>query len=176
MTGSPNPAGQHRRLIRTTIAQWLTAQRIRGLDHVYRSAPPTMLFEDYRTGVQDYSCLATVALDTDSEDRAAFTGPTDPGGKLIHYGVQLFLVHRSYTPGELDWADDEDDYDRIYDACKDALRGHGRDLGRSDVVLQAGEYPRVRGITGRHNPPVPVDGGAVDRWGVLSFTVSQYLP
>lgn len=172
----PNPGGQNRRLVRTTIAQWITAQHIRGLDHVYRSEPPEYLFEMYRTGSLDYSCLAAVCLTEDSEDRVAFTGPTSPGGLLVHYTAQLFIKHRSYTPGELDWADDEDDYDRIYDALKDCLRASGRALGRPDVILQAGEWPRVRGKTGRHDPPVLVEGGACDRWGTLSFTVSQYLP
>jgi len=168
-----NPGGQHRRLIRTIIAQWFTAQRIIGLDHVYRSLPPDWYFELYRRGQADYSCLAAVVIPTDSEDFTAFSGPTSPGGVTIHYPVELHIRHRSYTPGEQDWADDEDDYDRIYDALKDCLRASGRALGRPDVVLQAGVWPRQRGKVGRHTGPVMVAASAVDRAGVLMFTVTQ---
>lgn len=176
MAGSPNPGGQHRRLIRTTIAQWVNAQRIRGVDHVYATPPPEFMFELYRTGTLDYSCLLAVALGEDSEDFAAFEGPAGPGGNLIHYQIRLRIVHRSYTPGERDWADDEDDYDRIVDGLKDCLRGKGRDLGRPDVVLGAGVWPRRRAIVHQPDGAYLQEGGAVDRWGVLSFTVGQYLP
>jgi hypothetical protein len=175
MVASPNPGGQHRRLVRTTIAQWFTAQRIPGVDHVYRAAPPAgadWYFENFRRGQADYSCLLAVVLPEDSDDFVAFTGPTSPGGFAIHYRVELHVRHRSWTPGEQDWADDEDDYDRIYDALKDCLRASGRDFGRPDVVLQAGVWPRLRAKVGRHMGAVLVDG-PVDRAGVLTFNVTQ---
>ncbi len=169
-----NPAGQHRRLVRTTIAQWFTAQRIPGVDHVYAAVPPAGVewpFDLYRRTQADYTTILGVVLPEDSEDFEAFTGPTSPGGDIAHYSVQLHILHRSWTPGEQDWADDEDDYDRVYDACKDALRASGRALGRPDVVLQAGVWPRRRGKVGRHSGAV-LTGGPVDRAGVLMFTVT----
>lgn len=173
MTASPNPGGQNRRLVRTALAQWLTAQRIQGLDHVYRSQPPMTALELYRTGTPTYSCQAWIRLPGDEEKRLAFTGPVLPTGKIIHYVVDLEVRHRSYEPGELDWADDEDDYDRIFEALKDCLRAGGRQIGRADAVVSVGEYHD--GLRGRHGEPEAVEGGAVERAGVLSFTVTQVI-
>lgn len=175
MAPSPNPGGQHRRLVRTLLAQWVTAQRIPGVNHVYRAVPPAgvdWLWENFPHGQSDFSCLLAVALPEDSDDFVANTGPTSPGGFAIHYQVQLHIRHRHWTTGEQDWADGEDDYDRIYDALKDCFRASGRDFGRPDVVLQAGVWPRQRGKVGRHPGAGPVDG-AVERAGVLMFNVTQ---
>lgn len=172
MTGLANPGGQSRRLMRTALAQWLTAQRIQGLDHVYRSVPPTTALELYRTGVSTYSCQAWIKLPTDKEERLVKTGPVLPTGKIVHYDVELEIWHRSYEPSEQDWADDEDDYDRIYEALKDCLRADGRTAGRPDVIVQIGEFG---GISGHHSEPETVEGGAVDRSGVLAFTVTQVI-
>lgn len=169
-----NPAGQHRRETRTAIAQWLTACRIRGVDHVYPSVPPEYKFELWRTGTVDYSCLVGVQISMDSEDYTANVGPGQPGGNLVHYNVKLHLRHRSFTPGEQDWSDDEDDYDRIVDGIKDGLR-RARDLNRPDVFLTAGVWPRVRSIVAQHDDPYMTEDGPVDRWGVISFNVGQYL-
>ena len=173
MTASPNPGGQNRRLVRTALAQWFTAQRIQGLDHVYRSKPPETALELYRTGKADYSCQAWIKLPQDREERLVRTGPVLPTGKILHYEVQLEIWHRSYTPGETDWADDEDDYDRIYEALKDCLRASGRTAGRPDAIVAIGEFGQ--GMTGEHAEPEAVAGGAVERNGILSFTVTQVI-
>ena len=167
-----NPGGQSRRLMRTALAQWLMAQRIQGLDHVYRSVPPETALELYRTGESTYSCQAWVKLPTDREGRLAQVGPVLTTGKIIHYEVELEIWHRSYVPGEKDWADDEDDYDRIYEALKDCLRGSNRTVGRPDAIVQVGEHG---GITGHHAEPETTQNGAVDRTGTLSFTVTQVI-
>lgn len=172
MTASPNPGGQNRRLMRTALAQWLTAARIQGLDHVYRSQPPEAALDRYRTGAAAYSCQVWFRLPDDDEKRYALTGPVLPTGKIIHYQVELTMWHRSYEPGELDWADDEDDYDRLYEALKDTLRAGGRQIGRPDAVLSVGEYRD--GLHGTHAEPVDVDG-AVDRECTLAFWITQVI-
>lgn len=172
MTTTPNPGGQSRRMVRTALAQWLMAQRIQGLDHVYRSQPPMKALEEYRTGASAYSCQAWIKLPQDDEDRLVKTGPVLPTGKIIHYQVQLEIWHRSYEPGELNWADDEDDYDRIYEALKDCLRAGGRTIGRPEAIVSVGEFQH--GLQGQHAEPEPVDG-AVDRTGTLSFIVTQVI-
>jgi len=173
MTASANPGGQNRRLVRTALAQWLMAQRIQGLDHVYRSQPPTAALELYRTGEATYSCQAWVTIPDDGEGRYVQTGPVLPTGKIIHYSVVLEIWHRSYEPSEQDWADDEDDYDRIYDGLKDCLRAGGRQIGRPEALLSVGEFRE--GLAGRHGGPETVEGGAVDRAGSLSFIVTQVI-
>lgn len=172
MTAPSNPGGQNRRLVRTALAQWLTAQRIQGLDHVYRSRPPETALDLYRNGAAPYSCQAWIKIPRDGEGRLVKTGPVLPTGKIIHYSVILEIWHKSYEPGELDWADDEDDYDRIYDALKDCLRAGGRQIGRGDAIVTVGEFRE--GLAGDHADPVE-DNGAVERSGVLSFVVTQVI-
>lgn len=174
---SPNPAGQNRALVRRTVANWIIAQRIGNVAHVYDSLPPQWRFDAWPSTGTGFAALVAVRIgpDPDVEDRLAYTGPRDPGGKLVHYPVQLRVRHWTY---ELDDAQDssasEDDYDRVIDALKDCLRGVGRDLGRPEIVLSAGEWPREGGIA--HTPEEPVDdGGSLLRAGVVSFNVSQYL-
>lgn len=166
---SANPGGQHRRLIRHTLKHWLDAQQIPGIAEVCPGMRPVLDMD----GGADNSCIVRIELPSTSESRAAATGPVDPGGKMLHYDVTLHIHHRGLIADE--WEESEDDYDRIIDALKDALRGRGRDLGRPDVVFQVGEYPQENGILDRHDEPVEADG-VVDRWGTISFTVSQYLP
>lgn len=172
MTTSPNPGGQNRRLVRTAIAQWLMAQRIQGLDHVYRSRPPEAALDRYRTGAAPYSCQAWIRLPADVEERLVKTGPILPTGKIIHYTAVLEIWHKSYEPGEYDWADDEDDYDRIYDALKDCLRAAGRTAGRPEAIVSIGEFRE--GLAGQHGDPEE-DNGAVERNGTLTFVVTQVI-
>ena len=173
MPASPNPGGQNRRLVRTAVANWLTAQHIQGLDHVYRSRPPEVTFAEYVTGTSAYRCQAYVFLPDDDEKRYTLTGPVLPTGKIIHYRVVLELWHRVYEISEDDWADAEDDYDRIIDAVKDCLRAGGRQLGRPDVVFSIGEY--MQGIQTRHDLPVMLEGGTSQRNGTVMFEVTQTI-
>lgn len=173
MTAPPNPGGQYRRLMRTAIATWLTAQHIPGLDHVYRARPPEVTFTEYETGTSQYRCQAFVSIPDDKETRLVVTGPVLPTGKQIHYAAELEIWHRVYELSELDWADAEDDYDRIVDAVKDCLRAAGRQLGRPDAVFSVGEFQE--GIVSRHDPPVLLDGGTAQRSGTIRFQVTQFI-
>lgn len=171
---SPNPGGQNRRLMRNALADWLAAQRIQGLK-VGASAPipGRVRWEDWTpNGSAQFQAQTFATLPHTDEDRAAYTGPEDPGGKLAHYSVQLPLYHLGNLPDEA--AASEDDYDRIVDAIKDCFRGYGRDLNRPDVILQVGEYPRTSSISDDHEEPILVNGG-IYRTGVISLVVSQYM-
>lgn len=173
---NPNPGGQTRRLVRTSIANWVDAQRIQNVDHVYRSSPaPEWQFDQYPHTGLGFAALVGVAIPTDSEHREAYTGATDPGGKLYHASAELHVGHWTFDP-DLAQDDDasEDDYDRVIDALKDCLRGRGRDLGRPDVFLAVGEYPRIGGITSQNDPPL-YDNGSVLRTGTIAFTASLYM-
>lgn len=168
---SPNPAGQHRRLMRNAVADWIRAHNIEGIAHVFASHRPEYNADEFPQD-REYECMVRVVLPTESESRAAQTGPLDRGGKDVHYQLELHLLHRGFNPD--DWEGSEDDYDRIVEALKDALRGPGRDLGRPLAVFQVGEWPQEGGIVAAHDEPE--DGGAtVDRHGVISCTISQYL-
>ena len=171
---SPNPAGRHRELMRTALADWVTAQQIPGIGHVFASHRPDYNADEWPQSGGDCVALVRVVLPFESEDRAAYTGPEDAGGKDIHYSAELHVTHRGFDPD--DWPGIEDDYDRIIDALKDSLRGRGRDLGRPLAVFQVGELPREGNITGAHDEPVEEEeAGLVTRHGVIAFTITQYL-
>jgi hypothetical protein len=171
---SPNPGGQNRKLVRTALAEWLTAQRIRGLQAVWAAVqgPDRVDWEAVAVGVSGPRCQALIRIPRATEAREALTGPGNFGGKMVHYETELELHYLSGLPD--DWEAAQDDYDRIVDALKDCLRGAGRDLARPEVVLQVGEYPREASITDDHDDPIDSDGG-IYITGTLSFTVSQYL-
>lgn len=174
---SANPGGEHRNLIKHTIKDWIDAQEIDGIGLVWPSMRPDLEFDQDSNPVTD--CIVRINLPDTAEDRLAYTGPTDPGGKLEHYQVELHLHHVGYDLDE--WDTIERDYDRIVDALKDALRGRGRDLGHPDVVLSLGEYPRQGNIRDTHDDPTigaESDGtpvGPVERRGTIFFEVSHYL-
>lgn len=169
----PNPAGNDRRVMRVALQQYIQAQNIMGLDHVYRSMPPEITFEEYTTGQSKYRCQAYVILPDDDETRYVLTGPVLPTGKLIHYRAQIEVHHRVYEVSESDWDDWEDDYDRIICAIKDCVRAQGRQLGRPTVVFSVGEFRQ--GITTAHQPPFFVDaaGGTAERMGMVGFEITQ---
>lgn len=172
MTGpSPNPGGSHRELMRNAVADWVTAHNIEGIAMVWASHRPSYEPDEFPQN-RECEAMVRVLLPTVSESRAAYTGAEDRGGKDIHYQLELHVMHRGFNPD--DWTGSENDYDRIIDALKDCFRGPGRDLGRPLAVFQVGEWPRADGITESHDEPE--DGGpTVDRHGVISATISQYL-
>lgn len=172
---SPNPGGQNRKLIRTTLKAWIDAQQVAGLDFVYPGEPSEWQFDDKRRAGSGYACLVGIVIAHDDEDRTAYTGPADPGGKMAHYDVDLIVRHITYNADEASGGiTDEDERDRVIEALKDCLRGQGRDLGRPDVVLAAGEEPRQAGISTTYDP-MSVDGSIVWRDATISFRVSQYI-
>jgi len=173
---APNPGGQLRRTMRVAVQEWLTAQNIRGLDTVWAYARRVAWEEAPNTDGADFSCQVAVAALRFHDVYGASTGPDDPGGVLRHFEVELRVFHRQHVAD--DWEDGQDDYDRIVDAICDCLHGRGRDLGRPDVILQAGSWPEDEMISCEDEEPVQDgdEGGPVDRWGVVRFTASAYLP
>jgi hypothetical protein len=172
-TPSPNPGGQHRRLVRTVVQQWIKAQQIQGLDRVYRSVPPEVLMTEYASG-STYACQVMVVVDDTSQSFDALTGPTDPGGYQATRSVRLLVRHRAFEISEGDWDDAQDDHDRIVDALEDCLRGNGRDLGRPDVILASAVTPREAAIITTMDPPVYGNGNR-DQWSEIQFNVIQYI-
>lgn len=173
---TPNPGGQNRRLLRNAAADWIEACHIPGVDAIHRSMPPEIMWEHIaRTGGVNYSCQLAIRSPRRTRERLTYTGPEAVDGVLYHADIELAVFHRSYLVGSWDFERDEDDYDRIIDALYDALSGTGRCLGRPDVFLAVGEYPRESGITDVHaEPAVALDGSAIDRWGVLALQASFY--
>lgn len=173
-----NPGGRNRELTRKALGAYVDAQHIPGINHVYDFRPTFYRFDDW-PGLDgtDFDCLVGTVLGPDTEARQAMTGPTDRGGKMETYQASLEIMHRTLNPDAAQSSSaSEDDYDRIIDALKDCLRGPGRDLGRPEVILTVGEWPRGSGI--RFQPgPVRADPstGIVTRTGMINFNIQQYL-
>lgn len=175
MTTPANPAGQHRDSMREALKEWLDAQQIDGIAEVYAGDIRNVPWDEHLTDSPDSTCMVIINLPRTSEDRIAGTGPTNRGGKDVHYSVELQVLHLA-VDAESGWVDSRRDYDRIIDALKDCLRGAGRDLGRPELVFQLGEFPRANGIIDEHEDPFENGDGGVERNGTISFTLTQYLP
>lgn len=172
-TPAPNPPGSSRAMMRGIVRDWLVAGAIPGIQVVYGGQPSQQLYEAFEVGGR-YGALVAIHIGDISESREAWTGPTDPGGKDAHYEVMLELKHRGFSVEDDDWEAAEDDHDRILDALKARLRAGGRDLGRPDVVCQAGDWPREGSIRSETDKPWWNDG-VRDQWSRIFFTVSQYM-
>lgn len=172
-TPSPNPGGRNRELVATALSEWIMGQHIGGLQAVQTTprGPDRVDWEEYAVGEGGPRCQAVVLIPRTRESREAGSGPTGRGGKMAHYETEL-EIH--YLGGDLDWQAAVFDMWRIVDALKDCLRGNGRDMGRPDVILQVGEYPREDSITDEIDDPIDAEGG-VYITGTISFTVSQYM-
>lgn len=168
---SANPSGEHTWLMRNALKEWLDAQAIPGVGSIQLTLQSVNYFDEH-TGSGD-ACMLLINFPDETEGRGAYTGPDDPGGKDIEYTTEIHIRHRGLN--EDDWEASQRSYDAVKDGIKDALRGKGRDLGRPDVILQVGEWPRTAGIVHRMQDPVSADG-CTDRWGVVTFTITQYLP
>lgn len=175
MTTPANPAGQYRETMARALKEWLDAQQIEGLSEVLPGEEEFLPWDDHMVNGAVAACIVVIAMPRTSEDRAAGTGPTNRGGKDLHYSIELEVTHRSFDTAD-GWSASRVDYNRIVDALKDCLRGVGRDLGRPEVVFQLGEFPRTAGIVDEHEEAFKTDDGAVERGGVISFTLTQYLP
>jgi hypothetical protein len=172
---SPNPGGEHNWLIRQAVKELIDAQHIPGIDVVHLTLRPLSDLDEAQSNENDCACFIYIDMGQDVEGRAALVGTNNPGGKDITYDVILNVRHRGFDAD--DWEGSQRDYNRIVDALKDCLRGQGRDLARPDVVVQAADWPTQRNIV--HTPSEPIsdtDSGVVDRWGQITFVVSQYLP
>lgn len=170
---APNPGGNYRTLVRRALQQQIEANSIPGLDAVRASDPgPERVAGSARGGNSQFAATLCLRIADDSETRTATTGPIDRGGKMAHYEVEMTLYHFTFDEG--DWDAGQDDYERIIGLALDCLRGPGRDLGRPDVIVQVGEWPREQSFHTHHEAPMDY-GGTIMRMGTTGFTVTQYM-
>lgn len=169
---SPNPGGNNRRLVRTILADYLTAAQIPGLLMIWRAFVPTFDVESL-AGSGPYA-VARIHVGRIVERRMAYTGPTDPGGKDADYETVLEVAHRSAGVENADWEAAEDDHDRIIGAICDQLHASGRDLGRPDVILQAADWPSEQTLVIESGEPYAING-LREQITTMSFVISQYM-
>lgn len=171
---APNPGGQHTKAVRQAVAQWVTAQAVPGVQKVWAAiqGPDRIDWEAEGLATSGPRCQIVVLVGRITEERVATTGPTNFGGKLRHYPIVLEIHFNSALPDE--WEAAQDAYDAIVDRLKECASGPGRDLGRPDFILQAGEFPGEASMESDAEEPIDMDGG-IYITGTVEFTVSQYL-
>lgn len=173
----PNPGGEFRWQLRQDIINWLTAQAIPGIEAMFPTMRHSLDYQFSQEGSAQYACVIGIEVPSSSEQRQALTGPNNYGGKDLTHDVVLAVRHQAY--GVLDAEGDalaQQDFDRVVDAIKTALRGPGRDLGRPDTYYAVGDGPDPGSIRDEYGEPVtdPDSGTRSQRAGIL-FSAVQYL-
>jgi hypothetical protein len=170
---SANPAGEHAWLVCNALKDWIDAADIPGVLECFLSLRPQLDWDKVEIPGNDHATIVYINMARNNERRQANTGPDNPGGKEIVYAMELHIDHRGTSIDGWDAA--QQDFYRILDALKDCLRAEGRDLGRPDVILMAGDWPGEI-VTMAGEPVFDEENGNVDRHGEIHFDVYQYLP
>jgi hypothetical protein len=155
--------------VRSAVGDWIAGQSITNLNQIFTSFPKRLNFEQNAPVGSATRAAGVVFIAAESEERIAIGGAYN-GWKRVDYEVvfQVF-VHSMQNYAQ----DTMDDFDAIIDAVKDRLRSGGHRLGMSDgtVIWQAAEP----GISVEYGEPKTNDGGAVEIWAGISFTVTQMI-
>lgn len=161
-------------MVREIVWSWLSIAAIPGVQVVYPGMPMIEAFDAFEAGTE-YGAILSIHIGDISEDRVVTSGPNDPGGKDLHCDIEIILKHVGYNVEPQGWMLAENDHDRILEAVKDRFRGGGRDLGRPDVITQAGDWPAGGSIRSSTGKPV-WDDGVRTQWSSVFFLVSYYMP
>ena len=155
--------------VRNAVGTWIAGQSIPNLNQIFTSFPKRINFEQNAPVGSFTRAAGVVFISGETEQRIAVGGAYN-GWKRVDYDVvfQVF-VHSMQNYGQ----DAMDDFDAIIDAVKDRLRSGGHRLGMSDgsVIWQAAEP----GISVQYGEPKTNDGGAVEIWAGIEFTVTQMI-
>lgn len=155
--------------VRTAVGNWVASTPITNLNQVFTSFPKRINFEQNADVGSATRVAAIVFIQGETEARVALGGAYS-GWKRIDYDVVLQLFCHSMQ----NYAQDSmDDFDAVVDSVKDLLRSGGHRLGLSDgsVIWQAAEPS----ITVAYGEPKTNDGGAVELWAGIQFTVTQMI-
>jgi hypothetical protein len=162
-------------MVRTALAQWLTAAEIPGLMRVERGLVQFQV-PRFTAGGPLVRATGYVLLDSRGrgrEKRIAFGGPTD-GRKQIDHLATVVLHFWSPAPSSDDgWLTAQDEFDRIIEDVLAQVRAGGRTLGRPDVILQAAEAPY--GMDYQVTEPVGLNGGTIGMVAEVSFQVTEII-
>jgi len=155
--------------VRSAVATWIADAQIPNLNQVFTSFPKRINFEANAMPGQLTRGAGMVFIAGEQESRIA-VGGADNGWKRIDYDIQFQLfTHSMQTYGQ----DAMDDFDAIIDGIKDRVRKGGHRLGQTDgnIIWQAAEP----GITVSYGEPKTNNGGAVEIWAAIQFTVTQMI-
>jgi len=155
--------------VRTAVGTWIAGAGIANLNQVFTSFPKRINFEQNAAPGTATRAAGVVFIQSESESRVAVGGAND-GWKRIDYEVEFQV----FTHSMRNYAQEAmDDFDAIIDGIKDRLREGGHRLGMpdGDTIWQAAE-PDISVVYGE---PKTNDGGAVETWAGIAFTVTQMI-
>jgi len=155
--------------VRAAVGDWVAKSGIPNLNQVFTSFPKRINFEQNAPVGSFTRAAGVVFIQGEMEERIAIGGAYN-GWKRIDYDV----VFQVFTHSMQNRAQDAmDDFDAVIDGIKDKLRGGGHRLGLPDgsIIWQAAEP----GITVQYGEPKTNDGGAVELWAGIQFTVTQMI-
>ena len=155
--------------VRTAVGTWVAGGNVANLNQIFTSFPKRINFQENAAAGTASRAAGVVFIQSESEDRVAVGGAND-GWKRIDYEVEFQIFFHSLH----NYAQDAmDDFDAIIDGVKDRLRAGGHRLGQSDgdVIWQAAE-PNISVVYGE---PKTNEGGAVEIWAGIAFTVTQMI-
>ena len=158
-----------RQEVRNAVGNWVAQATIPNLNQIFTSFPKRINFEQNAAPGQMTRAAGVVFINAENESRIAVGGAYD-GWKRIDYSVEFQLfVHSMQNYAQ----DAMDDFDEIIDGVKDQLRAGGHRLGMpdGDVIWQAAEPD----ISVSYGEPKTNDGGAVEIWAGIAFTVTQMI-
>jgi hypothetical protein len=167
-----------RKQVRDNVANWIACAQITTLNQVFTSFPKRINFQVNSFPGQNSRAAAVVFIESEQENRLAVggVGPMSQGGygkgwKRVDYGVVLQIFHHSLQR-ESEAA--MNDFDILIDAVKDRLRAGQHTLGNDDphIIWQAAEPS----IEAEYSEPITNEGGAIETWASLRFTVTQMIP
>ena len=153
--------------VRRAVGDWIAGANIPHLNQIFYSFPKRINFQANSTAGELTRAAGVVFIASESEQRIAVGGAYS-GWKRIDYQVDFQV----YTHSMQNYSQDAmDDFDAIIDAIKDRLRAGGHRLGLTDgdVIWQAAEPE----ISVSYGEPKTNDGGAIEIWAAIEFTVTQ---
>jgi hypothetical protein len=155
--------------VRSAVGSWVAQTSITNLNQIFTSHPKRINFEANAPVGSPTRAAGVVFIQGETESRIAIGGASN-GWKRIDYDVMFQVFCHSMQNYSQDAMDD---FDAIIDAIKNQLRAGGHRLGLSDgsVIWQAAEP----GITVSYGEPKTNDGGAVEIWAGIQFTVTQMI-
>lgn len=155
--------------VRLAVGNWVAAANVPNLNQIFTSFPKRINFQENAAAGTPSRAAGVVFIQQETEGRIAVGGPND-GWKRIDYEVEFqIFFHSMHNYGQ----DAMDDFDAIIDGVKDQLRAGGHRLGMpdGDTIWQAAE-PDISVVYGE---PKTNDGGAVEIWAGIAFTVTQMI-
>jgi hypothetical protein len=156
-----------RQEVRNAVGNWIAQANITNLNQIFTAFPKRINFQQNSAPGQLTRAAGVVYINSEIESRIA-VGGANSGWKRIDYEVEFQI----YCHSMQNYAQDAmTDFDVIIDAVKDQLRSGGHRLGLSDgtTIWQAAEP----GISVNYGEPLTNDGGAVEIWAAIVFTVTQ---